>query len=68
MITLTNLYRKRHPILSGVCEMINAALEENPNMSLAEFAAELDKEVMDRTSQYLTAVIKQQMEERKNGK
>lgn len=67
MITLTNLYRKKHPILSGVCEMINDALVDNPNMTLAEFASILDEDVMAKTSEYLTEIIKKQMADRNNG-
>lgn len=67
MITLTNLYRKKHPVLSGVCEMINDALVDNPNMTLAEFASILDEEVMEKTSEYLTEIIKKQMADRNNG-
>lgn len=67
MITLTNLYRKKHPVLSGVCEMINDALVDNPNMTLAEFASILDEEVMAKTSEYLTEIIKKQMADRNNG-
>ena len=67
MIILTNLYRKKHPVLSGVCEMINDALVDNPNMTLAEFASILDEEVMAKTSEYLTEIIKKQMADRNNG-
>lgn len=67
MITLTNLYRKKHPVLSGVCEMINDALVDNPNMTLSEFASILDEEVMAKTSEYLTEIIKKQMADRNNG-
>ena len=34
--------RKETPLCAGFCEMVNEALRDNPNMSLAEFAEELD--------------------------
>ena len=64
MITVTSLYRKKHPILSEVCKRINATLQDNPNITLAEFAAIIDKEVFEETSELLTEMIKKQMGER----
>ena len=63
MITVTNIYRKKYPVLSGVCEMINETLADNPNITLAEFAKILDKDVFEKTSELLTEIIKKQMQE-----
>lgn len=38
MISISEEMRIKHPFTTGFCEVINQALLENPNMSLAEFA------------------------------
>ena len=42
-IVIPQWLRDESPMCAGFCDVINAALEENPEMSLAEFAANLSQ-------------------------
>ena len=59
-IIIPNFLRRETPILAGVCDMINVALEENPNMSLEEFAKELSAVNQEKARERLEKAIERQ--------
>lgn len=52
--------RQESPICAGFCDVINEALEENPEMSLAEFAANLSQVNIEGSLERLEKAEKQQ--------
>ena len=56
MIEITALFKQEHPVVAGFCEMINETLKIAPNLSLAEFAEQIDKLTKERAEKRLQAV------------
>ena len=61
MITIPNFLWEETPLLAGVCEMINCALSENPNMSLKEFAKGIDEVNKETARERLERTIERQL-------
>ena len=61
MITVTALMRKEYPITSGVCDLINETLKICPNMSLADFAKQIDESNKERAKKRLLEAEKKQL-------
>lgn len=59
-VTVPNWLDREKPNLAEVCHIINDELEQNPNMSLAEFAYKLNDMLVGATYKRLQAVEKQQ--------
>lgn len=64
MITVSRLYRKKYPVLSGVADLINDTLKDNPDMTLEEFAYVLDELILSETVKILEGIEARQL----NGK
>ena len=66
-IVIPNFLREETPILAGVCDVINSALEENPEMSLKEFAKAISEANQEKARERLEKAIERQfMGESKN--
>lgn len=61
MIQVTELMRKENPITSGVCDLINETLKICPNMSLADFARQIDESNKERAKKRLLEAEKKQL-------
>lgn len=59
-ITIPQWMKDELPINAGFCELVNMALDENPNMTLAEFAKSLDELNKEET---LERVINAELEQ-----
>lgn len=62
-ITITERLIRENPIIAGFCDIINQAIEENPNMSLAEFAYEIDKSNKEYEEIRLRKIVDAQLKE-----
>jgi hypothetical protein len=62
-ILIPEWLKKENPICAGFCEMINEALQNRPNMSLAEFAEQLHEENVSESYRRLQAVVNKQLED-----
>lgn len=60
MITIHNWIKRERPIVAEFCELINSALQNKPNMSLAEFAVQLDEANKETTYARLLKAEKEQ--------
>lgn len=68
-IVIPNFMRDECPILAGVCDVINAALEKNPEMSLKEFAKAISEANQEKARERLEKAIERQFkEESKNAR
>lgn len=66
-IVIPNFLREETPILAGVCDVINVALEQNPEMSLKEFAKAISEANQEKARERLEQAIERQfMGESKN--
>ncbi len=66
-IVIPNFLREETPILAGVCDVINVALEQNPEMSLKEFAKAISEANQEKARERLEKAIERQfMGEGKN--
>lgn len=63
MIQVTELMRKENPITSGVCDLINEKLKICPNMSLADFAKQIDEANKERAKKRLLEAERKQFGE-----
>lgn len=61
MIKIPAWIKKDAPMCAGFCELINAALDSNPNMSLAAFAEQLSQANVEKTYERLLKAEKQQI-------
>ncbi len=52
-ITIPDWLKSKNPVTAEFCEIINEALKNRPNMSLAEFAEQIDKVHKERALQRL---------------
>ena len=59
-ILIPSFMKEETPIAAGFCEIVNAALKENPNMSLAEFAQGLNEVNKERALERLQKAIEKQ--------
>ena len=59
-IVIPRWFKRECPILAGVCEMINIALADNPQISLAEFAQELSKANVEKSIERMESVEREQ--------
>ncbi|MBQ9113878.1 MAG: hypothetical protein IJY05_03040 [Clostridia bacterium] len=59
-ISIPNFMYDEAPILAGVCEIINVALEQNPDMSLAEFARVISEANQEKACERLEKAIERQ--------
>ena len=57
--------KEETPIVASFCELVNFALEDNPRMTLAEFAEKLNDANISATLERLEAVEERQFEEGK---
>lgn len=62
-IRVPDWMKREKPSTAEFCELINFALQGNPNMSLAEFAKTLDEENVRATYERIVAAEKAQFEE-----
>ena len=56
-ITIPKWLKEETPVIAGFCEMINEALQNRPNLSLAEFAKQIDEANVKESYKRLQAVI-----------
>ena len=61
MVNIPNWMKKDAPMCAEFCELINAALENNPNMSLAAFAEQLSQANVEKTYERLLKAEKEQL-------
>jgi hypothetical protein len=61
-IRIPEWYRQENPKLAGMCDIINEALEMNPNMSLADFAKVLDANHVEQSYQRIQEAVRKQFE------
>ena len=66
-ITIPQWMRDETPTCAGFCEIVNLALLENPKMTLAEFARELDKGNKEKTLERIELAEAQQLGTTKDG-
>ena len=59
-IVIPQWLKREQPICAGFCEMINETLMDSPDMSLAEFAAQLSATNIEESYKRLQAVEKKQ--------
>lgn len=57
--------KEETPIVASFCELVNFALEDNPDMTLAEFAEKLNAANISAALERLEAVEERQFEEGK---
>ena len=62
-IVIPKWLREENPICAGFCDIVNSALEANPNMSLAEFASELSKVNVEGSMERLERAERKQFSE-----
>ena len=62
-ITISKWLKEENPVIAGFCQMINDALKDRPNLSLAEFAEQIDKVNKEYDLKRLQAIEKAQLEE-----
>ena len=60
IVTIPQWIKEKAPISAGFCEIINDALKRNPNMTLAEFASEVNRGNITATERYLEEVERKQ--------
>lgn len=66
-IMIPQWMRDETPTCAGFCEIVNLALLENPKMTLAEFARELDKGNKEKTLERIELAEAQQFGTTKDG-
>ncbi len=59
-IMIPQWLREARPMTAGFCDMINEALEKRPNLSLAEFAEQLDAVNKENTLKLIQAAERRQ--------
>lgn len=59
-IVIPQWYREENPKLAGMCDIINDALEANPNMSLLEFAKVLNQNHVEQSYKRLQMIVSKQ--------
>ena len=62
-ITITERFIRENPVCARFCKIINIALEKNPNISLAEFAEQIDKGNKEYEEIRLRTIIDRQLKE-----
>ena len=62
-IVIPEWLRREIPPTAGFCELINFALEGNPNMSLAAFAEQLSKSNVEQSFKRIQRAEKRQFGE-----
>ena len=60
MISISEEFKLKNPNVAEFCGIINQALEENPDMTLAEFAGVIESVHREERYKRLDAVIKKQ--------
>lgn len=65
-IVIPNFLREETPILAGVCDVINAALEQNPEMRLKEFARAISEANQEKARERLEKAIERQFGGKEN--
>ena len=61
-IVVPGWMKEETPIVASFCELVNFALEDNPDMTLAEFAEKLNDANMSAALERLEAVEKRQFQ------
>lgn len=61
MIKIPAWLKRDTPMCAGFCEIINFALESNPNMTLAEFAAQLSQANIEKAYEILLTAEREQI-------
>ena len=64
-VPVPNWLDRENPNLAEVCHIINDELENDPNMSLADFAKKLNAMMVGAAYQRLQAVVRKQIGESK---
>ena len=63
MITITERLKKTNPITAEFCQIINEVLKNRPNMSLAEFAEQLDEAQKEGELRRVSCIVGEQLRE-----
>lgn len=61
MVKIPTWMKKDAPMCAEFCEIINLALSQNPNMSLAAFAEQLSQANVEKTYERLLKAEKEQL-------
>lgn len=62
-IVIPKWLRTESPICAGFCDLVNAALEEKPNLTLADFAQSLSETNMEMSMERIQKVERKQFGE-----
>lgn len=64
-ILLPSWMKEERPLTAQFCELVNFALESDPDMSLAAFAEQLNEVNMEEARNRLQAIIEKQFQARR---
>ena len=63
MITVTELMRRETPFTAAICDLINETLKNRPNITLADFARQIDEANKERAKKRLLDAERKQFGE-----